>query len=135
MFIGDLKDPNFCKEVVKKTIDTYGKLDILVNNAGTHDKADDIRDISYQQFDSTFKTNVYSMFCLTQEALNHMKEGSSIINTTSVVAYKGNPMIVDYASTKGAMEAFTFSLASNLMEKGIRVNAVAPGPIWYAKFS
>eukprot|EP01119_Soliformovum_irregulare_P001450 TRINITY_DN11149_c0_g1_i1.p1 TRINITY_DN11149_c0_g1~~TRINITY_DN11149_c0_g1_i1.p1 ORF type:complete len:312 (-),score=75.83 TRINITY_DN11149_c0_g1_i1:167-1045(-) len=127
---GDLTSKSFCEEVVETTVKTYGKLDILVNHAGTQFYQEDIQDISEEQLDKTFKTNVYTYFFMTQAALKHLKQGSCIINTNSVNSFKGNDCLIDYSATKGAGTAFTYSMAQNLAEKGIRVNAVAPGPIW-----
>lgn len=127
---GDIGDPAFCRRAVEDTVARFGKLDILVNNAGEQHPDDDIRDITDQQLKRTFQTNVFGMFYLTQAALDHMPEGGSIINCTSVTMYQGAKELLDYSATKGAITAFTRSLAENLVEKGIRVNAVAPGPIW-----
>ncbi|MDQ3477595.1 MAG: SDR family oxidoreductase [Pseudomonadota bacterium] len=127
---GDLGSKDFCEQAVKQTVDELGRLDILVNNAGEQHWDKDIRDISEDQLRRTFQTNIFSMFFLTQAARPHLKKGSSIINCTSVTMYKGAAILLDYSSTKGAITAFTRSLAKNLAEDGIRVNAVAPGPIW-----
>ncbi len=127
---GDLGDEEFAKSVVQRTVDELGALDILVNNAGEQHPDKDIRDITAQQLQRTFQTNIYSMFYLTQAALDHLEPGSAIINCTSVTMYQGAKELLDYSSTKGAITAFTRSLSENLVEKGIRVNAVAPGPIW-----
>ncbi len=127
---GDVGDPAFCDTCIKQVIDRWGHLDILVNNAGEQHPATDIRDIDGEQLRRTFQTNVYSMFWLTQSALPFLQKGAAIINCTSVVGYKGSEELIDYASTKGAITSFTRSLAGNLAEKGIRVNGVAPGPIW-----
>ena len=127
---GDLGSKEFCEKVVEQTVSELGKLDVLVNNAGEQHWDKDITDISEEQLRRTFQTNIYSMFFLTQAARPHLKKGSSIINTTSVTMYKGSKLLLDYSSTKGAITAFTRSLAKNLVEDGIRVNAVAPGPIW-----
>ena len=127
---GDLGDKQHCQKVVQQTVDQLGRLDILVNNAGEQHPDEDIRDITEDQLKRTFQTNIFSMFFLVQAALPHLKEGSAIINCTSVTMYKGSPQLLDYSSTKGAITAFTRSLSKNLIEKGIRVNAVAPGPIW-----
>ena len=127
---GDIGDETFCQQAVQQTVDEFGKLDILVNNAAEQHPQESIEDISTQQLERTFRTNIFSMFFLTKAALKHLKEGSAIVNTTSVTAYKGNPQLLDYSSTKGAIVAFTRSLSQSLVEKGIRVNGVAPGPIW-----
>ena len=127
---GDVGDKQFCDQAVRRTVAELGGLDILVNNAGEQhwDKA--ITDISEEQLRRTFQTNILSMFFMTQAARPHLKRGSAIINTTSVTMYKGSKLLLDYSATKGAITAFTRSLAKNLVEDGIRVNAVAPGPIW-----
>lgn len=130
LIAGDIGDPEFCKKCVDETVDAFGSIDILVNNAGEQHPDEDIRDITELQLHRTFQTNVYGMFYLTQAALDHMPVGGSIINCTSVVMYQGAKGLLDYASTKGAITAFTRSLSENLVEKGIRVNGVAPGPIW-----
>lgn len=127
---GDIGDEAFCQQAVQQTVDEFGKLDILVNNAAEQHPKKSIEEISEEQLERTFRTNIFSMFFLTKAALKHLKEGSAIINTTSVTAYKGSPELLDYSSTKGAIVAFTRSLSQSLVEKGIRVNAVAPGPIW-----
>ena len=128
----DLSVEDNCKALVQKTIDEFGKLDILVNNAGMQVEQTRIEDISTEQLDKTFRTNFYAYFWLAKYATPHLKAGSSIINTTSITAYRGSDHLIDYASTKGAILAFTRSLANNFTseERGIRVNAVAPGPIW-----
>ena len=127
---GDIGDQNFCRQAVEKCVDEFGRLDILINNAAEQHPQDSIEKISAEQLERTFRTNIFSMFFLTQAALPHMKEGSAIVNTTSITAYRGSKDLVDYASTKGAIVAFTRSLSTQLAEKKIRVNAVAPGPIW-----
>lgn len=127
---GDLGDREFCDQAVKETVDKLGRLDILVNNAGEQHWDEDIRDISEKQLKRTFQTNIFSMFFLTQAARPHLKKGSAIINCTSVTMYKGSKLLLDYSATKGAITAFTRSLSENLVGDGIRVNAVAPGPIW-----
>ncbi|TDE15377.1 SDR family oxidoreductase [Dyadobacter psychrotolerans] len=130
LIMGDVRDETFCKEMVEKTVAEFGQLNILVNNAAEQHPKEDIGDISSQQLTKTFQTNIFSFFYITQAALPHLKEGDTIINTTSVTTYHGSPALLDYSSTKGAIVAFTRSLSGNLAEKGIRVNAVAPGPIW-----
>jgi len=127
---GDVGDKDFCARAVEQTVKEFGSLDVLVNNAGEQHPDEDIRDITEDQLKRTFQTNIFGMFFLTQAALDHLKEGSAIINCTSVTMYKGSPQLLDYSSTKGAITAFTRSLSKNLIEKGIRVNGVAPGPIW-----
>lgn len=127
---GDIGDEAFCKEAVQEAIGEYGRLDILVNNAAEQHPQESIENITAEQLERTFRTNIFGMFFLTKAALPHLKEGSTIINTTSVTAYQGSPQLLDYSSTKGAIVAFTRSLSQSLVEKGIRVNGVAPGPIW-----
>jgi NAD(P)-dependent dehydrogenase (short-subunit alcohol dehydrogenase family) len=127
---GDLGDPEFAPEAVQKVVDTFGRLDILVNNAGEQHTDKDIREISDEQLRRTFQTNIFSMFYMVQAALPHLKQGAAIVNCTSITMYEGAPILLDYSATKGAITAFTRSLSQNLVEKGIRVNAVAPGPIW-----
>ena len=127
---GDIGDKQFCERAVKQTVDQLGRLDILVNNAGEQHSDKDIRDITEEQLRRTFQTNIFGMFYLTQAAAPHLREGSSIINCTSETMYAGSKHLLDYSATKGAITAFTRSLALNLVKKGVRVNAVAPGPIW-----
>ncbi len=127
---GDIGDEQFCKDVVKQTIETFGKLDILVNNAAEQHPQKSIADISTDQLERTFRTNIFSFFYLTKAALPHLKQGSAIINTASITAYKGNEQLIDYSATKGAIVTFTRSLSQQLVGQGIRVNGVAPGPIW-----
>lgn len=127
---GDIGDEKFCQQIIDRTIQAFGHLDILVNNAAEQHPQESIENISAEQLERTFRTNIFSFFYLTKAALKHLKPGSTIINTTSVTAYKGNPMLIDYATTKGAIVAFTRSLSQAVAEKGIRVNGVAPGPIW-----
>lgn len=129
-FSGDVADEAVCKKVIEETLSTFGKLDILVNNAAEQHPQERFEDVSQQQWEKTFRTNVFGMFQMTQAVLPHLEKGASIINTTSVTAYKGNPMLIDYSSTKGAIVGFTRALAMHLAERGIRVNGVAPGPIW-----
>lgn len=127
---GDLGDPDFSPRAAQKVLDTFGRLDVVVNNAGEQHADKDIRDITDEQLRRTFQSNIFSMFYLVQSALPHLKDGASIINCTSVTMYKGSEDLLDYSATKGAITAFTRSLSANLVKKGIRVNAVAPGPIW-----
>lgn len=127
---GDIGDRAYADKVVEETIEKFSKLDIVINNAGEQHPQKKLEDITDEQMERTFKTNVFSMFYLTRAALKHLKEGSSIINTSSVTAYRGNPLLLDYSSSKGAVTAFTRSLAINLADRKIRVNQVAPGPIW-----
>ncbi|WP_207492561.1 SDR family oxidoreductase [Aridibaculum aurantiacum] len=119
-----------CRNIVQQTIDTFGKLDILVNNAAIQFPKEDLQEITEQQWDETFRTNIYSYFFMSKAALPHLKAGAAIVNNASVNAYRGNKELVDYSSTKGAIVAFTRSLSTQLAEKNIRVNGVAPGPIW-----
>ncbi|ELR24970.1 seed maturation protein PM34, putative [Acanthamoeba castellanii str. Neff] len=127
---GDLKKSDFCDSVVDQTIKRFGKLDILVNNASSQWECEKIEDITDEQLETTFRTNIFSMFYMARASVKHMKEGSCIINTTSVTCYRGMKTLLDYSSTKGAITTFTYSLSQNLVERGIRVNGVAPGPIW-----
>ena len=127
---GDIGSKEFCDSAVKQTVDQLGRLDILVNNAGEQHSDKDIENITEDQLRRTFQTNIFGMFFLTQAALPHLKPGSAIVNTTSETTYQGSSGLLDYSSTKRAILGFTRSLAKNLVKKGIRVNAVAPGPIW-----
>lgn len=127
---GDIGDKNFCETAVANVIDQLGALDILVNNAGEQHPDEDITDIDEHQLRRTFQTNIFGMFFMTQAARPHLKKGSAIVNTTSETTYEGSKLLLDYSSTKGAIVGFTRSLAKNLVKDGIRVNAVAPGPIW-----
>lgn len=127
---GDIGVETFCQDLIKKTVENLGKLDILINNAAEQHPQDKIEDITADQLERTFRTNIFSMFYLTKAAMPHLKAGSTIINTTSITAYRGSKDLLDYSATKGAILSFTRSLSTNLAEKGIRVNAVAPGPIW-----
>ncbi|WP_067729753.1 SDR family oxidoreductase [Oceanobacillus damuensis] len=127
---GDIGNQSFCESAVTQVLDSFGKVDILVNNAAEQHPQDSFMDITSEQLERTFRTNIFSMFYLTKAVLPNLKEGSSIINTSSITAYKGNPSLIDYSSTKGAIASFTRSLSMELVEKGIRVNGVAPGPIW-----
>jgi NAD(P)-dependent dehydrogenase (short-subunit alcohol dehydrogenase family) len=130
LIAGDVQDPDFCADAVESTVRELGRLDVVVNNAAVQYDREGLQDISDEQLERTFRTNIFSMFYLTRAALDHLEEGSSIINTTSITAYRGSSHLIDYASTKGAIVAFTRSLAQNLAKRKIRVNAVAPGPIW-----
>ncbi|AZI40481.1 SDR family oxidoreductase [Epilithonimonas vandammei] len=127
---GDLGKENHCKKVIETAIKNHKKIDIIVNNAGLHWEAESIEDISTEQLSKTFQNNFFSYFWITKYAMPYLKKGASIINTSSVTAYRGSPKLIDYSATKGAIISFTRSLSANLIEKGIRVNAVAPGPIW-----
>ena len=130
LFAGDIGRAETCRALIDRAVKEFGRLDILVNNAAEQHVRESVADISEAQLERTFRTNIFAQFYLVKAALPHLKRGSAIINTTSVVAYAGNPQLIDYAATKGAIVAFTRSLALNLAEAGIRVNAVAPGPIW-----
>jgi NAD(P)-dependent dehydrogenase (short-subunit alcohol dehydrogenase family) len=127
---GDVGDEEFCKKAVAQTKQRLGGIDILVNNAAEQHLQDSIEKITAHQLERTFRTNIFSFFFMTKTAMKHLKKGATIINTTSVTAYKGNPQLLDYSSTKGAIVSFTRSLSQALAKKGIRVNGVAPGPIW-----
>jgi NAD(P)-dependent dehydrogenase (short-subunit alcohol dehydrogenase family) len=127
---GDVGDEPFCQQAVQQTVQELGRLDILVNNAAEQHPQDSIEHISAEQLERTFRTNIFSMFFLTKAALPHLQMGSTVINTTSVTAYRGNAQLLDYSATKGAIVSFTRSLSASLLEKGVRVNGVAPGPIW-----
>lgn len=127
---GDVKKNAFCKKAVEKVVKEYGSLNILVNNAGMQFPEKDAKKISEEQLEITFRTNIFAYFYFAEAALEYLKEGDCIINTTSVTAYRSSPSLIDYSSTKGAITTFTRSLATNLTEKKIRVNGVAPGPVW-----
>ena len=127
---GDVRDASYCRELVTDVVKTFGKLDVLVNNAAFQVHSKRIEDLSDEHFDETLKTNLYGYFHVTKAAVPHLKNGSSIINTGSVVGIKGSDNLLDYSMTKGGIHAFTRSLAANLIKRGIRVNAVAPGPVW-----
>ena len=127
---GDLGDPDHCRGFVDAVIGKWGRLDVLVNNAGEQHPDEDVTDITAEQLQRTFQTNIFSMFYLVQAARPHLQRGAAIVNCTSVTMYKGAPILLDYSATKGAITAFTRSLSENLVTDGIRVNAVAPGPIW-----
>jgi NAD(P)-dependent dehydrogenase (short-subunit alcohol dehydrogenase family) len=128
--MGDVRDAKVCKKLVEQTVDEFGKLDILVNNAAFQQHQEGLEDVTEEQWDRTFKTNIYGYFYMTKAALPHLEEGSAIVNTGSITGLEGSKELLDYASTKGAIHAFTKSLAQNLVERGIRVNCVAPGPVW-----
>jgi NAD(P)-dependent dehydrogenase (short-subunit alcohol dehydrogenase family) len=130
LIAGDVKDPKFCRSAVEQTVEEFGHLDILVNNAAFQQHQESIEDISEEQWENTFRTNIFGYFHMTKAALPHMKPGSAIVNTGSITGLQGSKELLDYASTKGAIHAFTKSLAQNLVEKKIRVNCVAPGPVW-----
>ena len=130
LMAGDVGDEGFCKKIADKTVNEYGKLNILVNNAAEQHPQKSITDITSKQLEQTFRTNIFSMFYMTKAVMQYMKKGAVIVNTASVTAYKGNPTLLDYSSTKGAIVAFTRALSQNLAAKNIRVNAVAPGPVW-----
>jgi len=127
---GDVGEESFCRQAVDRTLEQLGKLDILVNNAAEQHPKASLEEITAEQLERTFRTNIFAYFFMAKAALPHLKPGASIINTTSVTAYKGSPQLLDYSSTKGAIVAFTRSLSQALAEKYIRVNGVAPGPIW-----
>ena len=127
---GDIGDADYCETLVQKTIDRFGRLDIIVNNASMQKPEDSLKDITDESMEKTFKTNIFGMMRLARAALPHLSLGSAIINTTSSTAYEGNALLIDYSATKGAIVSFTRSLSMNLAKEGIRVNAVAPGPIW-----
>jgi NAD(P)-dependent dehydrogenase (short-subunit alcohol dehydrogenase family) len=127
---GDIQQESFCRDCVARTVETFGGLDLLVNNAAYQQPQESIEDVSFEQLERTFRTNIYSYFFFVKAALPHLNEGSAIVNTTSVTAYRGSEKLIDYAATKAAIVGFTRSLSKALAAKGIRVNAVAPGPIW-----
>lgn len=127
---GDIQDEGFCYHAVQQTVNEFGSLNVLINNAAVQYVQQSILDISAEQLERTFRTNIFSMFHFAKAALPYLGEGDAIINTASVTAYQGNPVLIDYSSTKGAIVAFTRALSNSLAEKGIRVNGVAPGPIW-----
>ncbi|GHH98513.1 SDR family oxidoreductase [Neobacillus kokaensis] len=130
LFAGDIGDEAYCKEIVNQTIAAFGKLDILVNNAAEQHPQNSLLNITAAQLEKTFRTNIFSYFYMTKMALPYLKKGAVIINTASITAYKGNEQLLDYSATKGAVVSFTRSLAASLAAQGIRVNGVAPGPIW-----
>ena len=130
LLAGDIGDHAFCKDAVRRTVERLGGLNVLVNNAAEQHQQESVEDITPEQLERTFRTNIFAMFYLVQAALSHLQAGDSVINTTSVTAYRGSPGLLDYSSTKGAIVAFTRSLSGQLAKRQIRVNAVAPGPIW-----
>ncbi|MGI1659735.1 MAG: SDR family oxidoreductase [Desulfitobacterium sp.] len=130
LIAGDIGDESFCNQVVQKTLEAFGRLDILVNNAAEQHPQNSLLDITAQQIEKTFRTNIFAMIYLTKAALPHLKQGSVIINTASITAYKGDKKLIDYSASKGAVVAFTRSLSESLINQGIRVNGVAPGPVW-----
>jgi NAD(P)-dependent dehydrogenase (short-subunit alcohol dehydrogenase family) len=127
---GDVSDPRFCREAVERTVKQFGKLDVLVNNAAVQQHQPSPEEITFEQWDRTFRTNIHGYFYMVKAALPHLKPGSAIVNCGSITGLEGNKQLLDYASTKGAIHAFTKSLAQNLVERKIRVNCVAPGPVW-----
>lgn len=127
---GDVKDPAFCRDAVERTVKEFGTLDVLVNNAAYQHHRKSIEEITDEQLDTTFRTNIYGYFYMVRAAVKHLKEGSAIVNCGSITGLEGSPELLDYSATKGAIHAFTKSLAKNLVEKKIRVNCVSPGPIW-----
>jgi len=127
---GDVRDSKFCREAVEQTVREFGRLDVLVNNAAFQQHQEKLEDVSEEQWDRTFRTNIYGYFYMAKSALRHMKEGAAIINTGSITGLEGSKELLDYSATKGAIHAFTKSLAQNLVERRIRVNCVAPGPVW-----
>ena len=128
--MGDVRDPKICRAFVEQTVEEFGKLDLLVNNAAFQQHQETLEDVTEEQWDQTFKTNIYGYFYMTKAALPHLAEGSAIVNTGSITGLEGSKELLDYAATKGAIHAFTKSLAQNLVERGIRVNCVSPGPVW-----
>ena len=127
---GDVRDPKFCSQAVEQTLAAFDRLDLLVNNAAFQKHQEDLEDITDEQWDRTFKTNIYGYFYMTRAVLPHLKKGSAIVNTGSITGLEGSKELLDYSATKGAIHAFTKSLAQNLVERGIRVNCVSPGPVW-----
>ncbi len=127
---GDVKDPKFCRDAVEKTVAAYGRLDVLVNNAAFQETQQKLEDITDEQFDTTFRTNIYGYFYMAKAAVAYLPRGGAIVNCGSITGLEGNKTLIDYAATKGAIHAFTKSLAQNLIDRGIRVNCVSPGPIW-----
>jgi NAD(P)-dependent dehydrogenase (short-subunit alcohol dehydrogenase family) len=130
LIAGDVKDAKFCERAVARSVRTFGRLDVLVNNAAYQQHAAELEELTEERIDLTFRTNIYGYFHMARAALPHMKERAAIVNTGSVTGLKGSPKLLDYSSTKGAIHAFTKALAQNVIDRGIRVNAVAPGPVW-----
>ena len=130
LIAGDVTDPGFCRQAVEQTVRLYGRLDVLVNNAAFQQHQKGLEDVSVEQWDKTFRTNIHGYFYMARAALEHLRPGSSIVNTGSITGLEGNKHLLDYSATKGAIHAFTKSLAQNLVERGVRVNCVAPGPVW-----
>ena len=130
MLEGDLTDAAFCDETIERTVKEFGKLDILVSNAAHQNRKESLEDVTDDEFDRTFKTNIYAYFRVTRAALPHLHAGSAIVNTGSITGLQGQKTLLDYSATKGAIHAFTKSLAQNLVPRGIRVNCIAPGPVW-----
>jgi NAD(P)-dependent dehydrogenase (short-subunit alcohol dehydrogenase family) len=128
--VGDVRDAKTCRKLVERTVKKFGKLDILVNNAAFQQHQTGLEDLTEEQWDRTFKTNIYGYFYMTKAALPHLRKGSAIVNTGSITGLEGSKQLLDYSATKGAIHAFTKSLAQNLIERGVRVNCVAPGPVW-----
>lgn len=127
---GDVGDEGFCRQAIEQAVTRFGRLDVVVNNAGEQHLQENPEEITAEQLERTFRTNIFAQFFVVKAALPHLKSGSAIVNIASVTAYQGNPMLVDYSSTKGAIVSFTRALSNSILERGIRVNAVAPGPIW-----
>jgi NAD(P)-dependent dehydrogenase (short-subunit alcohol dehydrogenase family) len=127
---GDVSDAAFCRDAVARTVEQFGRVDVLVNNAAYQNRRESLEDVTEEQWDRTFRTNIYGYFHMAKAALAHLKRGGAIVNTGSITGLQGNKQLLDYSSTKGAIHAFTKSLAQNLVDKGIRVNCVAPGPVW-----
>jgi NAD(P)-dependent dehydrogenase (short-subunit alcohol dehydrogenase family) len=130
LFPGDVTSSQFCKDVVEKTVKVFGKLDVLVNNAAFQQHQENLEDVSDEQLERTFRTNIFGYFYMARAALRHLQEGGAIVNTGSITGLQGSQKLLDYSSTKGAIHAFTKSLAQNLVKRGIRVNCVSPGPVW-----
>lgn len=127
---GDVKDPKFCRDAIERTVDEFGKLDILVNNAAFQQHQNSIDELSDEQFETTFRTNIFGYFYMAKAALKHLSKGGAIVNCGSITGLEGSKELLDYSATKGAIHAFTKSLAQSVVEKGVRVNCVAPGPVW-----